>query len=182
MLTDLERAVCAALAALPGVATARPYAGELDGSARAALRVPALLVALTRATLQPDPGTGEILARVGVSVFACTRHADTSEIRGRAAWDLVETVLLAVRGQTWGLPGVSPALLGAPLDALAQPLWSLEDKGLAVREVRWTHDVRLGESVWVGGDAPTEVWLGIAPKIGAAHVEDYVQIAFEPVP
>jgi hypothetical protein len=52
-----------------------------------------------------------------------------------------------------------------------------------VREVRWTHDVRIGASDWDGaGLAPAEVWLGIAPRIGemGGTAEDYWRVAAPP--
>jgi hypothetical protein len=184
----LQRAICTTLGALPGVASCRPYAGELEGHARATLRVPALLVLLARLRILPDPGTGEIAARTGWSVFACTRHADNPEARGEAAWALAAQVLIAARGNRWGVPGVSAALLAAPDrlvedEAGAVPLWALESHGVAVREVRWTHDVRIGASDWDGaGLAPAEVWLGIAPRIGemGGTAEDYWRVAAPP--
>ena len=179
MIDALHAAICERLGALPGVATCQPYAGELGDTQRATLRVPALLLALADLRVLPDPGTGEVAARAYWALFVCTRHAASAEARGAEAWALAEAVLLALRGQTWGLAGVSPALLETGVrtdDARVVPNWSLEDRTLAVREVRWSQSLRLGESEWTGGVAPSEVYLGIAPKIGAAHVDDYWRI------
>ncbi len=182
-LPALQSAICADLGALPGVATCQPYAGELEDSARATLRVPALLVLLTRLRVLDDPGTGEVLARTYWSVFACTRHAGGEEERGRLAWALASQVLLRARASRWGLSGVSPALLARPdrvdEESGASPLWALESRGVAVREVRWTHDVRIGASDWDGvGVTPSEVFLGIAPRIGemGGAIEDYWRV------
>lgn len=187
MIERLQSAICTQLGALPGVATARPYAGELEGHARATLRVPALLVMLARLRVLPDPGTGEIAARTYWSVFCCARHADNAEARSDAAWALASAVLLAARGNRWGVTGVSAALLETSSrvddESLIVPAWDLEDRGVAVREVRWTQDLRLGVSAWDGvGVTPAEVWLGIAPRIGEMDgtAEDYWRVDAPP--
>jgi hypothetical protein len=186
-VSALQSAICADLGALPGVAACQPYAGELEESARATLRVPALLVLLTRLRVLDDPGTGEILTRTYWSTFACVRHAGGEEARGALAWALASQVLLRARANRWGLSGVSPALLARPgridEEPGAAPLWTLESRGVAVREVRWTHDVRIGASDWDGvGVAPSEVWLGIAPRIGemGGTAEDYWRVDAPP--
>lgn len=173
MIATVQAAICAALGALPGVATARPYAGDLDASQKATVQVPALLVALARLAIEPDPGTGEVLARAHWSCFVVTREARGAEARGAQAWALTEAVLVAARAATWGVAGCSPAELDQ-----AVPLWQLEERALAVREVRWTQLLRLGEREWDGtAVAPTEVWLGFAPDIGVLHKEEYEQVS-----
>ena len=179
MIGSLERAICESLAALPGVATARPYAGELGDTQKATLQVPALLVALARLAIEPDPGSGEVLARAEWSCFVCVRQARAAEARGAEAWALTEAVLVAARANTWGVAGCSPAVL-----MQAAPLWHLEERALAVREVRWTQLLRLGVSEWLSGIAPSEIYLGIAPRIGemGGTVDDYWPIAAEALP
>ena len=178
MIAALEAAICETLGAVSGVATARPYAGELADSQAATLVVPAALVALTRLAMLPDPGTGETLARAEWSAFCCTRNAAGATVRGADAWALVEAVLAAVRAANgWGVAGCMPAEL-----VQVTPLWQLESRALAVREVRWTQVLRLGESEWTGEVAPEEIWLGFAPRVGAAYVDDYVLIHEAPAP
>lgn len=190
MIATLEAAICTALGALPGVATARPYAGDFDQTQRTPVAVPAVLVSLARLVCEPDPGTGEVVALAYWSAYCVARRVQSPEALGAVAWALAEAVLATVRMQTWGLPRVSPAEL-----VEVHPLWKIEDQALAVREVRWTHRVRLGtsewapplvpadpddpDSPWVPAVPPETVWLGPAPAIGTPHVEGYWLIAGE---
>ena len=182
MIATLEAAICADLGTLPGVATARPYAGELDDTAPATLRVPALLVTLAKARVLPDLGTGEIHLRTTWSVLVCTRLASGAADRGQSAWALAAQVLLRARANRWGVEGVTPALLvdaeTVSEDATAAPVWQLENRALAVREVRWSQDLRLGESEWDGEGQPSEIYLGVAPLVGDQDggPEDYWRI------
>lgn len=50
------------------------------------------------------------------------------------------------------------------------------DNALGVVAVTWEQTLRVGQSVWVGGQTPTEVWLGLSPEIGAAHINQYEQL------
>lgn len=190
MIATLEAAICTALAALPGVATARPYAGDFELALRTPMAVPAVLVSLEGLVFEPDPGSGEAVGIAHWSAWCCARQPAAPEALGETVWALAEAVTQAVRMQHWGLPGVSPAEL-----TQARPLWGIEDQALAVREVRWTHRVRLGTSEWgtplVPSDPadpdsplvpqvpPDTVWLGQTPAIGTPYVEDYWLIAGE---
>lgn len=187
MIATLEAAICADLGTLPGVATCRPYAGELDDTTPATLRVPALLVTLAQVRVLPDAGTGELRLRLQWVVLVCTRLASGAAERGQSAWALAAEVLRRVRANSWGVAGVAPALLAKSErvedEASAKPLWQLEDRALAVREVRWVQDMRLGASEWDGaGLRPEEVYFGIAPRIGEMDgtAADYWRVAAPP--
>jgi hypothetical protein len=186
MIATLEAAICADLGTLPGVATCRPYAGELDDTPPATLRVPALLVTLALVRVLPDIGTGEIMLRTLWSVLVCTRLATGAAERGQSAWALATAVLLRARANSWAVPGVAPALLAKPERAedepSAKPVWQLEGRALAVREVRWSQDLCLGASEWDGGTRPEEIWFGVAPRIGdmGGSADDYWLVAEAP--
>jgi hypothetical protein len=172
MLKALVEAVCARLGTLPGVATCRPYAGELAASTQAPLLVPALLVVVAELKAAPEDGTGRAALTAALICYVCTRFVGNAVGRGDEAWALAEAVLARAHLARWGLAGVDPArLLGA------RPIWSFETAaGMAVREVRWAQDLRLGVSEWDGGATPTEIYLGIAPRIGPDHVDDYWRV------
>lgn len=175
-VSALQRAICADLGALPGVATCQPYAGELEESARATLRVPALLLAV-REWLpgDPDPGTEQVEVDAQLSLYAVVRHAAGADARASGVDALVEMVLPRLRLARWGLVGVGVALFQRVV-----PHWGLEPKGLAVREVRWSQVVRLGVSIWDGdGVVPSDVRVGWSPLIGDEDgtADDYEAIA-----
>jgi hypothetical protein len=167
MLTQLHTAITASLRTLPGVAAVLPYAGAATWQ-RQSLPSPVLLLALERLTVAPDTGDGTLLASAQWAVFCVLSGAASGPAdREAAAWALASAVLVAVRGQTWDLPGVGPALLGAATPAAVVPV-DLAEAGLAARVVQWSQPVVLGADEWADlGVPPTTVWLAGQPVVPA---------------
>lgn len=169
MIADLSDAVIERLVAVPGVATCERYAGQLAESARALVRVPALLFAVGDWEPEEDPGTEEVQVSLACSLFVAARNARGPEARAQDVDALTEAVLPLIRLERFGLSGVGPARIQRVVTH-----YLLEGKGIGIREIRWTQSVLLGESVWDGvGVRPEEIYVGYAPNIGTAHVSDY---------
>jgi hypothetical protein len=173
MLVEWTTAVLERLAQIPGVATCERYAGQLAESARATIRVPAVLLAVGEWRAEPDPGTGEVDVELHCSAFVAARNARGPEARAQDVDALCEALLPVVRLNCWGL---APRVGAARLDRVA-PHYGLESQGVGVREVRWRQSLRLGDSIWDGGVLPSGVWVGWVPRVGADHEPDYEQVA-----
>ncbi|WP_407901288.1 hypothetical protein [Providencia rustigianii] len=115
---------------------------------------------------------GQLRVTLSGSLWVLVDRAATSEI-GRpdvyirsAAADLTQWI----DGQTFGLSMVEPAVfLSADVDE-TDP--QLDD--YLVWHVSFTQSVALGADPFATDNLPLQrVWLGIAPDIGAQHVEDY---------
>lgn len=170
MLAALVEAICADLADLPGVATCRPYAGELAAAQQVPLVVPALLVGIAATKAEPTDGSGRVLLRAELFCFVVTRYVGSAVARGDDAWALAEAVLARANLNQWGL-AVHPA---QPVGA--RPVWDFDAVGMTVREVTWTHHLALGDSPWDGvGVQPSEILLGQAPRVGdrGGTADDY---------
>jgi hypothetical protein len=117
-------------------------------------------------------------ARLEISLFVAARNAAGAEARQKDITALCETLLPMIRLNRFGQAGVGPAKLAAVV-----PRYLLEEKGIGVREIRWTQTVRFGDSTWDGaGVAAEEIWVGFAPEIGAGHEDDYIPVCRPPEP
>lgn len=140
-----------------------------------ALVTPALLLELVDIAPGEDDGTERVPLRLTLAAHCILsfRTADLQiELREFAA-----DVLAHVRHNRWGYP----AAARAPEQVSAQAGEFRPDlAGFDSWQVTWEQTVHVGTDVWAGGIAPTEVYLGIAPEIGAAYVDDYVRIDAAP--
>ena len=137
-----------------------------------ALATPALLLELEAIDPEPEDGTERQPLRL-IWVAHCILSLRTAsvqmELRVFAA-DLMNHL----RFRRWGYPGA----VSDPQAISAQP--GEFKPGLAGFDsylVRWEQVVQLGQDEWnTAGIVPATVYLGIAPEIGAEHVDDYQQI------
>lgn len=155
-------------AKFPALATVEAY--RLD---RKSLRVPACLIELTSLDTftEPDPGTEQL------AVMAQFEAKFVISFKQGAANPKLEIRKLAAsfahfaKFQRWGCP-IGPAeILGIYQDDFDPELDQFE-----VWRVEWQQIIHLGASVWeMPPDwIPTEVYLGFAPNIGPAHIDDYI--------
>lgn len=142
-----------------------------DPLSREGIKTPALLVELLE--MKPARSLGD--SRMSVNVDFCC-HCCLSikteqveiEIRNFAA-----KVLQVVNGNRWGLHEA----VERPSDLSAFPgVFKPDAKGFESWVVAWEQVIHLGE-VWQDVDfLPQEVFLGLAPDIGAAHQDKYEKI------
>lgn len=110
-----------------------------------------------------------LMATVRLAVYVVTKDQGARLGREEIAVAAVETILLLAFRNRWGLPLVRPA--GAPN---AQTIFSADtlSKGVAL----WAIDIPqpiIIERPEGDTNPLTELFLGIAPNIGPAHVADY---------
>lgn len=171
-LDELHAGILAAIRAqFPELQTVDAYSEE-----RGKIAAPACLIELT--DFEPDAaedgGTGQL---VGVANFSARFLIGFRQPGMRPKLEIRRLALAFAafaHKQRWGLPIGGAQVVGAWSDDSDPELDQYE-----VWRVEWRHVIDLGETVWKPGVRPTGVWLGIAPAIGAAHIDDYVKIAGE---
>lgn len=172
MLFELQEAMISMLEQIPGVASCERYAGQLEDSARALLRVPAVLLAYGEWKPEDDPGTGQVDLELHGSLFVAVRNASGKEARANDVDALVEAILPVIRLERFGVEDVEPLQLDRVV-----PHYLLEGKGVGIREIRFRQSVRVGESEWDGaGVTPSDIYVGYEPVTGPDHVGDYDQV------
>lgn len=137
------------------------------------VKAPAIRVAAL-ALEDPRPVSDEgvdYTARIGL--YIVTKDGAARLSRDAAAITLVEAVLMLTTGQRWGLAFAHPAQR-ASAQNLYTPATGQGD-GVALWAIDLRQPIRLASEPDEAG-ALTRVFLGIAPNIGAAHVDDYREI------
>lgn len=111
------------------------------------------------------PVTVEFAAHCCLSVKT---EAVELEVRNFAA-----RLLQVISGNTWGLGEMAER----PDELSAFPgMFNPDDKGFESWVVSWQQTFHLGE-VWQDADfLPTDVYIGEAPNVGAAHHGDYQKV------
>lgn len=140
------------------------------------VRAPAIRVAVLALE---DPRTAsdegvDYTARVGI--YAVAKDGAGKFSRDEAAIAMIEAVLLLTDRQRWGLPFCLSAQRAA-----AQNLYTpgAQADGVALWAIDLRQPVRLVAPADDAG-ALTRLFLGFAPDIGAAHVDDYIELGRPP--
>ncbi|WP_321367932.1 hypothetical protein [uncultured Desulfuromusa sp.] len=128
---------------------------------------PAVLIELSELSPEDDPGTGELAFTARFSAYIVLQRSSRAKLD--AANLAVAVSLKIFEAGRFGQP-CGPG----KITRVAPDEFKPELMGYVVWVVEWTHEIRVGESIWNGeGITPTEIYLGIAPNIGLAHAEDY---------
>lgn len=171
-INTLQAAIVADCTAL---AQAEIYAGQFSAMdlQRVLIKTPSILVDFAGAEVQDNTGTGEIDLICQFGAYCLSRRANNLHARNSSSHDLAQAVAVRIAQNRFGLPKVQP-----PVKIRLKPLNQITfmDNALGVVAVTWEQALRVGQSVWVGGQTPTEVWLGLSPEIGAAHINQYEQL------
>jgi hypothetical protein len=143
------------------------------GQTRKAILAPAILLGLEQIDHEEadSDGTDRIPTRlylIADCLLPASIDAAANQVR-----EFGDAVAAHIWRNRWGLaPDV-----GWPEALSSQPAQLDPDGGgYIVWRVMWEQLAHMGESYWAGGITPSEVYLGIAPRIGAAHIEDYWRV------
>lgn len=147
---------------------------ERTGQDRVPITTPAILLGIDSIDCDEsdDDGTDRTPLRLMCTAdcVLSTRTDDLDlELREFAA-----ATLARIRHNRWGLGRAvhRPEALNAQ-PAVLDPAQA----GYGIWRALWEQVVYLGPDVWAGtGTPPQEVWLGFAPRIGAAYVDDYIRV------
>jgi hypothetical protein len=171
-------------AKFPTLATVEFYRAE-----RTQLPTPACLLTLTEleAAEDEDPGTEQIAvyAHFEAQLIVSFRQANAkNSIR-----NLAGAFMGFLRKRKWTdpanpgkkLPTGECLPVGAYEDDFASITAGQRDTNLdqfEIFRVEWRQLINLGETAWNDtGVTPSIVFMGQAPEIGPAHLDDYVQVA-----
>jgi hypothetical protein len=163
-------------AAISSLATCAIYAGEFSGGelSRASVQSPAVLVACLGGTRERDVDCGEVDWKLRYTAYCMARNATGRGTRSIDCLALAESVISVIDGARFGLTGLFPAKCTRLDNMYAE---AFDKGGVALWAVTWEQVARLGADEWSSdGIAVSEVYLGIAPDIGAAHEDDYRQV------
>lgn len=168
MTTDLHNAITEALRAAFTVETLPTCAAYPELGKK--LKLPGVLIELSELAPDEDPGTDELGLIARFTVYIVLERSSTAKLE---AANLAAAVALNVykSGRFGQDVGRATGIRAVP-DEFKPELF-----GYVVWAVEWSHEIRIGESIWNGeGITPSEIYLGIAPNIGAAHAGDYHQV------
>lgn len=173
-LTDAIDAIADVLrAALPDVPT---ISADPPPQAQRAVRVPAVYLELTEIDPLGNPGDGRVSADARFEAYCLV---DPTAARAElAVRELAARVILALQAVPRPLPGHGHLRLVRAGDAsLRTGLANRGDlDGYTMWMVEFGVELQLGD-LEPAGVTPTEIWLGIAPAIGPANLDQYEQIA-----
>ena len=168
-LPELPRIIAEAIATrLPDLRECAPHPGRFNASEvqRMSTRTPAVRISLL--DIKPAKAGNHTLSLAAFIVTADQRGLQ----RNDAALAIAAAVVRRVRGTSWGSD-----LIGESSEPSAQNLYDTKtDKsGVALWAVSWTHEFRFGDAE----PEPCvlrELYIGVAPEIGAAHEDKYIRI------
>lgn len=143
---------------------------------RTALPLPACLLEMVEADdyARPDPGSEQqaLLVRFEARFIIGFRTTAAKLAVRQLATAFAAFIRAHGRWAGIGGQGDTPRIIGCYPDDFDPVLDQFE-----VWRVEWQQELWFGDSVWNSDAiAPTTVYVGMAPNIGAEHVADYVQV------
>lgn len=160
--------------ALPDLRDCRGMAGryDLDQIKNRGVACPAVLVSRLRISQDLTVAAPHFLWQVQMVAFILTRD-ELGLPRDLAAANIAQVLLGLIPDQVWGLGND----LGGAFNVGEEPLItaSAEKQALSLSAVTWTQPLSLSGLPVAPAIVP-ELYLGQAPNIGLAHVDDYTLI------
>ncbi|EGG93496.1 hypothetical protein IMCC1989_1152 [gamma proteobacterium IMCC1989] len=144
---------------------------NLDELKRIGTKAPAVYVSLMGTPTVKRIETGENEVYIRLAAFIVTRD-ERKLPKDEAALAIVESLLVVIPCQRWGLKNTSDAV-NVKADNLFNG--SIERKGVAMWAITWEQTLRIGEDVWGGGVLPSEVYVSEDPD--NENEEDYERMA-----
>jgi hypothetical protein len=143
------------------------------GQARQAIMAPAILLGLEQIDHEESDADGS--DRIPTRLYLIADCLLPAAIDNAAAQvrEFGDSVAAYVWQNRWGLqPEVwrPEALSSQP--AQLEP----DGAGYILWRVMWEQLAYMGQSYWAGGITPSEIYLGIAPRIGPDHIDDYWRV------
>jgi hypothetical protein len=179
LLTNYLNAVRDGLkAAFPELRQCELHAGDVNAKelGRIAAHAPALLISLGAVGVAEEVGDGRDYWPLTPVVYVVTRD-ERSLNRFEAAVNLVEGVIDTVTDNIFGIVGAR-----APQDIAAKNLFTgdIDKQKVSLWAVRFSQRVIKGQTLFAdGGEMAGQLYVGITPDIGPAHIDDYVEVKDE---
>jgi hypothetical protein len=163
-----ETLIAGLKAQFPSVPTIEEYP-----QLRKKITAPSILVDLADLTPLADPGTGQLTLSARFEARVILDQVPSPDgVKSVLALDLAAAVAqyLFTRGR-WGEAGSAGEFRVEP------DQFKPELAAYCAYLVEWTHEIRLGTSVWTGdGVTPTQIYVGLDPEVGSGHEDDYVEV------
>ncbi|MDT0499707.1 hypothetical protein [Halomonas sp. PAR7] len=170
-LDGLHQAILDAIAdGFPSIQTVDDYPDD-----RQRVAVPAAFVELTELTAVPDddPGTGQLAMEAQFELRYLLGWRGTNQ--GRAIRAQAAALAHFIHQQRWGLPVEPARVLVAEPDEFDPEL-----EQYLVWRIEWAQIIHIGKNEWLDdGIPPREVWVGVDPRTGPAHIDDYRLVYFD---
>ena len=154
MIAELKHAIVERISAVPGIASCEEYTGQLEERSKGRLRLPCVLihfgdVAFKHYSNAEHSDENPLIIEQGISAYLIVEHARDKQ-RANSVEALVQTLLPVIHSNPF-IQGASIAKLGK-----VQPRYMLEPNNIAVREISWTQDIKIG-GVAFAGDTVSEL-------------------------
>ena len=166
-LSELYQSLFSGIGQLPNVHYCGHYPNRMD-----AITVPAVLIEL----VELEPGTD-----LGTEELVLVAHFEARVImQVNASPEPIQTLVLSVL-QWLNDMNNYPTKVTKPNIKQAMPdAFSPDTHAYQVWQIHWSQSLRMGQSVWEGeGIAPSQIWLGQSPDIGADHEPQYNNLVSE---
>jgi len=149
-----------------------------DGQERLAIEAPAILLNVEQVDNEEvdSDGTDRVPTRLYLTAD-CFLPASIDHPAAQVR-EFGTAVAAHIWRNRWGMG----APMGYPEALSSQPAELKPGTGgYLVWRVLWEQVAMMGVSYWAGGITPTEIYLGIAPRIGPAHIKDYWRVPAQTV-
>jgi phage gp37-like protein len=144
-------------------------AGELK---RFATKAPGIRVALLSVDDPKPQSGGAVQWRAKCVAYVMTKNRGGLK-RDVAALNIVTALVAHINDHRFGLTFVTPA---KPVTARTLYSGELDKSGITLWAVQWFQTIELVSLADEDGTIPTDLYIGIAPDIGADHEEDYIHV------
>jgi hypothetical protein len=141
------------------------------------IKAPAMRVAVLGVTAITPCAEGGFDADVQLGIYIATKDEAARLDRDAQSLGLVEGVLVTAHQARWGLDFCHPA---APAGAQNLYTEAGRQKGVSLWAVDLIQKIRIVPDEAEVGAFPGELWMSFAPRIGLAHIDDYVKVEMLP--
>ncbi len=166
-LNELYQTLFSGIGQLPNVHYCGHYPSRMD-----AITVPAVLIEL----VELEPGTD-----LGTEELVLVAHFEARVImQVNMSPEPIQALVLSVL-QWLNDMNDTPDKVTKPNIKQALPdAFAPDTHAYQVWQIHWSQNLRMGPSVWEGeGIAPSQIWLGQSPDIGADHEPQYNNVVNE---
>lgn len=147
--------------------------GDYDACDDGKIASPALLIDIESMSLGSDVGDGRLPINLHVVVH-CILGIQTPDVQ-RQVRDMAAEVMTLLRFKKLDAAGLVAAF--PQIDEALPGDFRAGKHGYESQQVRFTHAVYIGPSVWApSGITPTDVYLGIEPRVGIPNEPEYEEI------
>jgi phage gp37-like protein len=179
-LIDLREAIVAGIkAAVDSSLDVAAHSGRftLDELSAFMVKAPAIRVAMLGVQAMTPVGEGGLDLDIQIGLYVATKDSGARLSRDTASLGLVEALVMLAHDRRWGVANAHPCQART-----AQNLYTEagRTKGVALWAIELSQTLRVCRDEALQSTALKELWVGFAPEIGSAHVNDYIHVETAP--